>query len=191
MKPSKTLVIAILILIFGGASFWLFKKPNNQPPQQDSQEQIRQRDISKIKDFSGNQDMAVEYVSTGKSAYNQNVQENLYYAGSDQYEVDVRNGKIIQFGTRSLPVGSQNEKTYDNIPRYNTQELEAMAKEFIAKNVSEINLEKLTPNHNNKGTNYFYRWGDKSIKTSEGYPFIQVGYSQDGTLITYTNSIGL
>ncbi len=189
MKLSKTLTIAILILIFGGASFWLLKKPNNQPQQQDSQEQIRQRDISKIKDFSENQDIKVEYVSAGKSAYNENVQESLYYAGPDQYEIDSSNGKIIQFGTRSLPVGSENEKTYDNSPRYNAQELETMAKQFIAKNAPEVNLEKLSANNSNKETNYFFRWEDKSNKTTEGYPFIQVGFSHGGTLLSYTNTL--
>ena len=189
MKPSKILVITILLLIFGGVSFWLLKKPSKQPQQQNNQEQIKQRDISKIKDFSGNQDITVEYVSMGKSAYNENVQENLYYAGPDQYEIESSNGKIIQFGTRSLPVGSENEKIYDNSPHYNTQELETMAEQFIAKNAPEVNLEKLSTNNSNKETNYFFRWEDKSNKTTEGYPFIQVGFSQGGTLLSYTNTL--
>lgn len=189
MKQYKLLILAILLLIIGGVSVWTLARPAKKPQQQDSQEQIRQRDISQIKSFSGNQDIIVEYVSTNKSAYNENVQENLYYVGPDQYEIDVRSGKIIQFGTRSLPVGSEYQKVYDNNPRYNIQELEAIARQFIAKNAPEADLEKLTLNKSNKETNYFFRWEDKTNKTIEGYPFIQVGFSQGGTLLSYTNAL--
>jgi hypothetical protein len=110
-------------------------------------------------------------------------------AGSDRYEVGIVNGKIIEFGSRNLPVGSENEKKYDNTPRYNPKELEMMARQFITKSVAGVNLEALTLNQSNKGSNYFFRWEDRSQKTSEGYPFIQVGFSQGGTLLGYINTL--
>lgn len=189
-KTIKLLTVIILMLII--ASFgYLFYFKQNENKQGIGQETTRQRDISEIKKFADNQDIPIEFVDVSRSSYKESVVENIYYVGADQYEINANTGKIIQVGTRSLPVGSGKEKNIDNSPKYTPNELESIARQFIAKNASEVDLEKLTPNHGNKDTNYFFRWEDKTQKTTEGNPFIQVGFSQGGTLVGYTNSLGL
>lgn len=180
----------MLLLIVASVGFWVYKKSlTKQEPKQSAQELRIQRDILEIRKFADSSDLTVQLESESKSSNGENVPVGIYIAGSDRYEVDVNSGKVIEFGSRNLPVGSENEKKYDNTPRYNFQELEIMAKEFIAKNASDVNLDSLISNHNNKGANYFFRWEDRSQKTTEGYPFIQVGFTQGGTMTSYINTL--
>lgn len=185
MKKMKLILLAVVIIAIAGFGFLYFKKGETR--QSASQDTARQRDIASIKNFSGNQDAKVEFVETSKSSNGLNVPVSVYYSDADQYEVDT-NGKIIEFSSRNLSVGSENVKSTDNTPRYTQQGLEAIARQLIAKN-TDVNLDNLTPNHGVKGTSYFFRWEDMTVKTSEGYLYIQVGYSQGGTLIGYINAL--
>lgn len=180
---KNKILISALLLIFVIVGLWVYQK---QEPKQTIQESRIQRDISAIRKFADSSELAVQFESESKSSNGKVVPVNVYIAGSDRYEIDA-NGKIIGFGSRNLPVGSENEKIIDNSPRYNQQELESMARQLIVKNASDINLDELTLAQNTKGTNYFFRWEDKSKKTSEGYLFIQIGFSQGGTLLNYVN----
>ncbi len=175
-------VVAVGILLYG-------KKQN---PKQSPQELRMQRDISEIRKFAGSANLAVQFESESKSSNGLNVPVNIYYSGADRYEIDA-NGKIVEFSSRNLPIGSENEKVINNDPRYSQQDLENMARQFIIKNASEVGLEKLTLDQNIKESgsikNYFFRWEDKARKTTEGYPFIQVGFSQGGTLLNYVDTL--
>ena len=187
---NKILVFILLvgIVIIG---MWAYKdKQTKQIPKQSAQELRAQRDISVIRNFANSPDLAVQYESESKSSNGKVIPVIIYTAGADMYEVDF-NGKIVEFGSRNLPIGSESEKIVNNTPRYKQQELEAMAKQFIAKNASDMDLEKLTLNQSNKGTNYFFRWEDRTKKTTEGYPFIQIGFSQGGTIMGYINAMRL
>lgn len=184
----RILIIALVLVVITAGVFVYIKSQTKQEPKQNVQELRTQRDISEIRKFADSPDLAVRYDSESKSSNGKIIPVSVYIAGADQYEMDT-NGKIIGFRSRELPIGSESEKIVDNTPLYNQQELETMAKQFIAKNASDVNLDALTLNQSTKGTNYFFRWEDKSQKTAEGYPFIQIGFSQGGTLLNYTNAI--
>ena len=154
-------------------------------------ENERQKAIDEIKKFSGKSDLAVNYKNTSKSSYNALVPAEVYATDFDQYEVDARNNNIIQFGPRPLNV-DEKSKEFDTTPRYSKTELETMARQFIAKNASAIKLDSLTPRFGDKeGVNYFFRWEDTSREIEDMHPFIQVGFSRGGSLLSYTNSLGL
>ena len=185
---NKILIISLLLIVAFAGMLTYKKSSMKQESKQTTQELKIQRDISEIRKFADSSDLTVQYESESRSSNGENVLVSVYIAGADRYEVN-STGKIIEFGSRNLPIGSENEKKYDNTPRYNFQELEIMAKQFIVKNASDANLDSLTSNHNNKGTNYFFRWEDRSQKTTEGYPFIQVGFTQGGTMTSYINTL--
>jgi hypothetical protein len=194
MIKKVLILVSILVIIIAGALVYFKKqtgKKSIQPKQstQSTQELRIQRDILAIRKFAESSDLAVQYDSDSKSSYDEKISVGIYFAGADQYEVDSRDGRIIQFGTRSLPVGSENEKIVDNSSKYTSKELEGMAREFIAKKAPNVNLETLNLSYDNKGANYFFKWEDRTSKTSEGYPFIQVGFSQGGTLLNYINAL--
>jgi len=154
-------------------------------------ESERQKAVDEIKKFSGKQDMAVDYKNTGKSVYNPGVMEEVYTTDYDQYEVDARNNKIIQFGPRPLAVGEKG-KTFNTEDKYSKSELETMARQFIAKNVPEVKLDDLSANFGDKeGVNFFFRWEDTTRENEDMYPFIQVGFSRGGDLLSYTDTLGL
>jgi hypothetical protein len=154
-------------------------------------ESERRGAVKAVKSFAEKSDIAVNYTHTSKSSYNANVPVEMYVVDKDQYEVDARNNTIIQFGPRPLPVGEQPKAT-DETPRYSYGELEAMARQFIAKKAPDIRLDQLTPRYGNKeNVNYFFRWEDTSREVEDMHPFIQVGFSRGGSLLSYANSLGL
>jgi len=151
----------------------------------------RQKAVDEIKKFSGKSDLAVNYKDTSKSSYNALVPAEVYTTDFDQYEVDARNNKVIQFGPKPMEVG-QNSKKFDATDRYSKAELEAMARQFIAKNAPDVNVDNLTQKIGDKdGINYFFRWEDTTREIEDMHPFIQVGFSRGGDLLSYTNSLGL
>lgn len=153
-------------------------------------ESARRLAIAEIKKFAKNENISVNYEFTGKSSYNADIPVEIYTVDLDQYEVDARNNKIIQFGPRPRSMGEK-PKVIDETPRYTVKELEGIARKFISENAPDINLEKLAQKNTNKdGINYFFRWEDTSRKVEGMYPFIQVGFSKGGSLLSYTNSIG-
>lgn len=191
MKTRKVIIIFFLLVAVGGvvAFVSLNKKEEKQLVNKES---VRDRDIAVIRNLSGNQDSKIEFIETSKSSNGLNVPVNIYYSGADQYEIDAM-GKIVEFRSRDLPVGSEKEKVIDNTPSYSQQDLENMARQFIIKNAPEVNLEKLILDQNikenGKTKNYFFRWEDRGRKTTEGYPFVQLGFSQGGTLLNYINTL--
>lgn len=154
-------------------------------------ESERQKAVTEIKKFAEKQDLAVNYKHTGKSVYNLGVMEEVYTTDYDQYEVNVRNNKIIQFGPRPLEIG-QEPKEFDTTDRYSKNELETMARQFIAKNAPEVKLDELTAKFGDKeGVNFFFRWEDSTREIEDMHPFIQVGFSRGGDLLSYTDTLGL
>ena len=154
-------------------------------------ENERQKAVDEIKKFSGKSDLAVNYKDTSKSSYNALVPAEVYTTDFDQYEVDARNNQIIQFGPKPLEIGQESKK-FDTTARYSKAELETMARQFIAKNMPEVKVDDLTQKFGDKeGVNYFFRWEDTSREIEDMHPFIQVGFSRGGDLLSYTNSLGL
>ena len=154
-------------------------------------ENEKQKAIDEIKKFADKKDLNVNYKRTTKSVYNPSIAEEVYTTDYDQYEVDARNNKIIQFGPRPLAVGEKG-KTFNTEDKYSKSELETMARQFIAKNVPEVKLDDLSDNFGDKeGVNFFFRWEDTTREIEDIHPFIQVGFSRGGDLLSYTNSLGL
>ncbi len=154
-------------------------------------ESERQNAMDEIKRFVGDSNLAVNYDRTSQSSYNADIPVEIYTVGKDQYEIDARNNTIIQFGPRPLPIGEEPEIA-DTTPRYSSQQLEVMARQFIVKQAPGVQISKLAPHHGDKdGVNYFFRWEDTSRKVEDMPPFIQVGFSRGGSLLSYTNSLGL
>ncbi|MFA6193464.1 MAG: hypothetical protein WC726_01180 [Parcubacteria group bacterium] len=182
--------------VFAGESAKKMKKLHDETQAQIDAlvarpESERQQAVSEIKKFADKQDLAVNYKNTSKSSYNAAVSAEIYTTDFDQYEVDTRNNNIIQFGPRPLNI-EEKSKEFDTTPRYSKAELETMARQFIAKNASAVKLEGLTPKIGDKeGVNYFFRWEDTSREIEDMHPFIQVGFSRGGSLLSYTNSLGL
>lgn len=87
--------------------------------------------------------------------------------------------------------------TYQNTGKssYNADvpgDLEKKAMELIAKQDGNINFGTLTPITATKNdTNFFFRWEDKSRTIEDVRPFVQVGYTQAGDLLSCTNTLGL
>lgn len=182
--------------VFAGESAEKMKKLHDETQAQIDAlvarpESERQNAVAEIKKFADKQDLTVNYRNTSKSSYNAAVSAEVYTTDFDQYEVDARNNNIIQFGPRPLNV-EEKSKEFDTTPRYSKVELETMARQFIAKNASAIKLDSLTPKFGDKeGVNYFFRWEDASREIEDMHPFIQVGFSRGGSLLSYTNSLGL
>lgn len=147
--------------------------------------------IEVVRAFAGD-NATIIFQGRGLSSYAPNEMIEIYYVGADQYEVDTNTSQVIQFGPRPLSIGEQ-PKEYDTSNRYTPEELKAKAVSFIAKHAPGINLNSLTPAHSDKEkVNYFFRWEDTSGKTFMGmHPFIQVGFSRGGDLLSYTNTLGL
>lgn len=138
--------------------------------------------------FSGKSNANVVYSETVPSGYNPRVLEEVYVVGLDQYEVNVANNQIIQFGPRPLVLGEVT-KIYTS-GSLSVTKLKALAMEKIA-NTSKVHLAELTASTGGKVDNYFFRWEDSS-RTVEGmHPFIQVGISSGGEIESYTNTLSL
>jgi hypothetical protein len=182
--------------VFAGESADKMKKLHDETRDQiDSltarPESERQKAVDKIKKFAKDESAQVQYKITAKSAYNSNVLEEVYTMGLDQYEIDSRNNTIIQFGPRPRNI-DEAPKQFDTTARFSKNELETMARQFITENAPEVKLNDLSPKFSDKeGINYFFRWEDDSRIVEEMHPFIQVGFSRGGDVVSYVNTIGL
>jgi hypothetical protein len=151
----------------------------------------RREAIEEIKKFSKDQKVEVVYKQTSKASLNSEVPIEVYVTPLDQYEIDISNNKVIQYGSRPLAIGEK-AKEFDYDDRFSPKELEQLARQFIRDNAPEVNLDKLIANHGNKDSlNYFFRWEDLTREVEGMHPFVQVGFSRGGSLLSYTNSIGL
>ena len=147
--------------------------------------------VAKIRAFSGNDGLNPEYVSTSRSSYNNQVNAEFFMVGKDYFEVDMRTNEIVQFGPAPLAIGEA-AKVYNTEAKFAPEQLEVKAREFIAKNAPNADLSKLTASTGEKsGTNFFFRFADESRKVDGTKPFVQVGFTVGGDLLSYTNTLGL
>lgn len=171
--------------------------------------------IAAIRSFAQDPAAKVVYQQTMKMPYNGGVAlVEIYYVGADQYVVLPQGDKIVQYGERPM-FGNEAGKKYDMTPRYTPSQLEDMARNFIAEHAPEVDLANLTPRQGSKGavepngknganflgstqnTSYFFRWEAPKITSASSnigseakeVPFVQVGFTVGGTLLSYTNTI--
>ncbi len=135
---------------------------------------------------------AIEYQRTTRSSYHREVPVEIYISEDNQYEVDVRNNHIIQFGPRPEPDEQRPLNAYDFAPRYTQTALSKIARKFADSVGADLVSKPLTESTSNKEELvYFFRWEDKS-RTAEGlYPFVQVGISRGGQVVSFTNTLDL
>lgn len=150
----------------------------------------RMQAVDKVRAFAKDSNVNVEYKNTSKASYNSNVSVEFYQAGEYRYEVNAKTNEIIQVDVPPRAIG-QEPKAYDFSSRYTEDELYEMAVQFITKR-TDVDLESLNLHRGNKeGMTYFFRWEDKTRKTEEMYPFVQVGFSRGGDFLNFTNSLEL
>ena len=179
-KKWFILAIAFLFLMIVGLFIALRDKSTSTLTNQESA-------ITGIRKFMGDDSLKIEYINESTFAYDENMAVAVYVSEFDQFEINSKTGKLLQFGPKPSSI-----KNYDETSRYAESELEVMARDYLAKNAPEVNLTKLVSNGGNKGQeHYFFRWEDRSRNTTEGYPFIQVGFSRGGSVLGYINALGL
>lgn len=152
----------------------------------------RESAIMAIKSFARNADLDVIYRQTIKSTYDNGKMSEIYYAGTNQYEVMVSDNQIVQFGPRPLSATDQRPTEYTIKPELSIEELEKRAMDIVAMN-DDVDLMSLNPQYSDKDSQmYFFRWIDESRTLQDGMnPFVQVGISVGGELASYTNTLSL
>ncbi len=134
----------------------------------------------------------IEYQRTSRSSYQRDVPVEIYYSGADQFEVDARNNQIIQFGPRPEPDDQSQGKVYDLSPRYSPVRLNKMARRLASGIVLGLDSRGLMESTTNKeGLVYFFRWEDKSRRAEGLFPFVQIGLSRGGDVVSFTNTLDL
>lgn len=135
---------------------------------------------------------AVKYKHTTKSPYNEAVPVEVYQIGTAQFEINALNDKIIQFGPRPLTDTGKSPSAFDLTQRFRQAELLGQARRFVVRHSGSINLDALVAKVNDKeGLVYFFRWEDGSREVDGVHPFVQVGITIAGEIVSYTNTMDL
>jgi len=95
--------------------------------------------------------------------------QNVKYSVDPNAELVV----MIDASLAYLPISDENQAL----------SLEQLAIQFIEQLAPEVELEKLTENHGQKGGIHFYRWEGSDLG------FIYVGLTENGELVTYVNAV--
>jgi len=147
--------------------------------------------VASIRAFMDNDSLNPEYVSTSRSSYDHTVNAEFYRVGPDYVEVDMRTNEIIQFGPAPMMPGDE-AKVYNTDSKFSKEDLEAQAQTLIAKMAPGADLGQLEASIGEKGgTNYFFRWTDSSKEVDGTKPFVQVGLTVGGDLLSYTNTLSI
>lgn len=104
-----------------------------------------------------------------------------YYSQDYAYVVDYQTGKLLDVTIRAHEKGEP-DWFMDLTPRYTEAQLEQMAKDFIADQKLGVDLNSLKADHGKKVGTFFFNW------YGENGDHLQVGYTQGGQLISYTNA---
>lgn len=135
---------------------------------------------------------SVEYKHTTKSPYNESVPVEIYQSGAAQFEISALNDEILQFGPRSLTDEKESPVTLDLTPRFHQAELLGQVRRFLARRGDNLNFNALTARVSDKdGLVYFFRWEDELREVAGAHPFVQVGMTTGGEVVSYTNTLGL
>ncbi len=109
-----------------------------------------------------------------------------YYSEDYLFTVDVQTNKLIEVYLRPREVGEP-AAFEDMTARYDQAQLEATARKLVEAQNLGVDLNSLQLERGQKVGTYFFRWSGQ--KNSEGQtPYIQVGLTQGGQLIGYTNA---
>lgn len=135
---------------------------------------------------------AVEYIRTARSSYNRAQMVEIYRAGAAQVEVNPLNNHLVQFGPRPLSEDNLKRSDFNFTPRYGQAELSVLARKILKRRAAGLDVDALQARESNKeGLVYFFRWEDMSKEVEGIHPFVQVGITRAGELVSYTNTLGL
>lgn len=153
----------------------------------------REGAIVAIKKFRHNPELVVEYQYSAPSAYNSDRLTEIYTDQEWQYEVLAENNTIIQAGPRPRALGEPVLPSFDDqLMRYSQADLQHKAQSFISEVAPEVRVEQLKFQIDSKeDRNYFFRYEDMNRLVEGAHPFIQVGFSRTGELLSYTNTLRL
>ena len=154
----------------------------------------RQAAAAGIRRFRGRDDLAVSFQSTSSNPYKDDGSKIDIYADneSNEYWVDPQDGALVQMGPqaradqKARKVGPDDRLPVADLRDKALTLAEAVRPGFGARRSS------LHPLEDNKDRQiYFFRWDDFSapLKESELPPFIQIGLSADGRLVSLTNTL--
>jgi hypothetical protein len=153
----------------------------------------RQGAIVAIREFAGDQDLAVEYGATVPNPNVSGQMVEVYAAPGVQYWVDPQTDIVRQMLIMS-PFVLTESGALENSP----EGLEMQVREFLEKNCVcfkdvENRLEFQVGEKNIEGgpTIRFFRWEvvNEAPSTNELPPFIQVGVSSNGIVVSYTDFV--
>ena len=142
---------------------------------------IQQKAVETIKLYLKQDNLQYQYLGEGSNLNNfnhPNQRVGRYQVGNAVFSVDIKTNLMVEIDNTQGISFSESGKTFTK------DELEQKARSLIAELAPRMNLQLLVSEKNNKGSNYFFRWTDRST-----LGFVQVGYSQDGQLLNYVNSI--
>ena len=119
-------------------------------------------------------------------AYDQNANVELYKSNKNIYTMDIATNELIEID----PINSSESGTQNSDKIQSQDALRKLAENLIKSVSKTLDVSKLVFSLGQKGANYFFRWEDTSKKLSSGMqPFVQVGYTQNGDLLNYVNTI--
>ena len=96
----------------------------------------------------------------------------IYYSHDYEYQIDPETNKVFDVSIRGARAKDDPEETYmDHTVRYNQTQLEQMAKDFVASQLPDVDLSKLTLERGGKIGNFFFTWkGTEAMKRSTKDP---------------------
>lgn len=136
----------------------------------------------------------LEYRYSGKSPYNSAIPVEVYRSGRLQIEMNAVDGTVIQFGPEPTDnTGTDPSTIADFSSRFGWDELSQMAQQFIKKAAPGADLGALEGQVDDKeGLVFFFRWSNPTSEVDEGVrPFVQVGITAGGDIVSYTNTLDL
>ena len=99
------------------------------------------------------------------------------------YTMDASTHKIIAIDPFTMPEASEG---------LSLQKLETLARDMVSLAAPELDLDTLTPEHGSKIATYFFHWTDYNKQLADGRPpYIQIGLTGEGELLSYINLIPL
>ncbi len=138
--------------------------------------------IERIQSIEGNQKAEYSF-HTDMPYYGKSLKTEVYETPSYEYVMDVNTGNILE-------VAIKNWNDHHMQPTYSQDELENKAVNYLQSIDSSVDLSKLSLQVYEKVGTIFFRWEDESSELLDGrYPFVQVGLSTDGDLLTYVNTL--
>jgi hypothetical protein len=136
----------------------------------------------------------LEYRYTGKSPYNSAIPVEVYRSGRLQVEMNALDGSVIQFGPEPTDDVAIDPSTIaDFTPRFGWRELLQIAQQFVNKASPSLDPATLQSQIDDKeGLVFFFRWSNPTSGLEEGVrPFVQVGITVGGDIVSYTNTLDL